>query len=64
MYVYMLFAAPWTVTHQASHPWNFPGKNTGAGCHFLLQGISPTQEPNLHLIYPLAPPGKPNTRGD
>ena len=21
-------------------PWNFPGKNTGVGCHFLLQGIS------------------------
>ena len=25
-------------------PWDFPGKNTGVGCHFLLQGISPTQE--------------------
>ena len=24
-------------------PWNFPGKNTGVGCHFLLQGIFPTQ---------------------
>ena len=21
------------------HPWNSPGKNTGVGCHFLLQGI-------------------------
>ncbi|XDA81318.1 hypothetical protein R6Z07M_011258 [Ovis aries] len=21
-------------------PWDFPGKNTGAGCHFLLQGSS------------------------
>ena len=20
-------------------PWDFPGKNTGVGCHFLLQGI-------------------------
>ena len=20
------------------HPWNFPGKSTGVGCHFLLQG--------------------------
>ena len=19
------------------HPWNFPGKDTGVGCHFLLQ---------------------------
>ena len=24
-------------------PWNFPGKNTGVGCHFLLQGIFPIQ---------------------
>ena len=24
-------------------PWNFPGKNTGVGCLFLLQGILPTQ---------------------
>ena len=24
-------------------PWNFPGKNAGVGCHFLLQGIFPTQ---------------------
>ena len=24
-------------------PWNFPGKNTGVGCHFLLQGIFMTQ---------------------
>ena len=21
-------------------PWDFPGKNTGVGCHFLLQGSS------------------------
>ena len=24
-------------------PWGFPDKNTGAGCHFLLQGIFLTQ---------------------
>ena len=24
-----------------------PGKNTGVGCHFLLQGIFPTQEYQL-----------------
>ena len=24
-------------------PWDSPGKNTGAGCHFFLQGIIPTQ---------------------
>ena len=25
------------------HPWDFPGKNTGVGCHFLLQEIFLTQ---------------------
>ena len=24
-------------------PWDFPGKHIGVGCHFLLQGIFPTQ---------------------
>ena len=28
-------------------PWDSPGKNTGVGCHFLLQGIFPTQGSNL-----------------
>ena len=27
-----------------------PGKNTGVGCYFLLQGIFPTQESNLGLL--------------
>ena len=26
------------------YPWNSPGKNTGVGCHSLLQGIFLTQE--------------------
>ena len=25
-------------------PWDFPGKNTGVGCHFLLQGIFPSRD--------------------
>ena len=29
--------------------WDFPGKNTGVGCHFLLQGIFPTQGSNPYL---------------
>ena len=46
----------------------FPGKNTGVGCHFLLQGIFPTQGSNSCILclflcrvgsLPLAPPGKP-----
>ena len=32
------------------HPWDFPGKNTGVGCHFLLQGIFLTQGSNLGLL--------------
>ena len=31
-------------------PWDSPGKNTGMGCHFLLQGIFPTQGLNPHLL--------------
>ena len=46
-----------------------PGKNTGVGCHFLLQGIFPTQGLDLRLLrllhcqvgsLLLVPPGKPN----
>ena len=46
----------------------FPGKNTGAGCYFLLQGILSTQGSNLHLLHllhwqadslPLTPSAKP-----
>ena len=33
------------------HPWDFPGKNTGVGCHFLLQKIFPTQGSNPGLPY-------------
>ena len=33
------------------YPWNFPGKNTGVGCHFLLCGIFPAQELNMCLLY-------------
>ena len=30
--------------------WDSPGKNTGVGCHFLLQGIFPTQGSNPSLL--------------
>ena len=42
-----------------------PGKNTGVGCHVLLQGIFPTQVPNpglLHckwILYHLSHQGRP-----
>ena len=49
-------------------PWDSPGKNTGVGCHALLQGIFLTQGSNpcffclLHWqagALPLGLPGKP-----
>ena len=33
-----------------SFVWDFTGKNIGVGCHFLLQGIVPTQGPNPGLL--------------
>ena len=52
-------------------PWGSPGRNTGVGCHALLQGIFPTQGSNPDLLcllhwqvgsLPLAPPGKQNNK--
>ena len=31
------------------YPWDFSSKNTGVGCHFLLQEIFSIQGSNLHL---------------
>ena len=54
-------------------PWDSPGKNTGVGCHFLLQGMKvksesevtqscPTQRPHglqpTRLLHPWDFPGK------
>ena len=47
-------------------PWDFPGKNPGVGCHFLLQGIFLTQELNPGLRHwqmgslPLSHQGSPS----
>ena len=32
-------------------PWNSAGKNTGVGCHFLLQGIFPLNPSLLCLLH-------------
>ena len=55
------------------HPWDSPGKNTGVGCHFLLQcmkvksesevaQLCPTQRPHglkpTRLLRPWDSPGK------
>ena len=50
-------------------PWGFPSKNTGVGCHFLLQGIFPTQGSNPGLphcrqtLYHLSHQGSPLVLG-
>ena len=46
-----LCATPWTAAHQVPRPWDSPGKNTGVGCHFLLQGYFPTQGWNLGFLH-------------
>ena len=48
-------------------PWDSPGKNTGVGCHFLLQGVFPSQGSNPRPLQSTLqgrflttrPPGKP-----
>ena len=60
----------WTIAHRLLCPWDSPGKSTGVGCHFLLQGIFPTHTGwnpcLLRLLHwhggslLLAPPGNPN----
>ena len=45
-------------------PWDSLSKNTGVGCHVLLQGIFPTQGSNPHFLHwqvdslPPEPPGE------
>ena len=52
-------------------PWDSPGKNTGVGCHFLLQGSFLIQGSNQCFVclvhwqvgsITLVPPGKPIDR--
>ena len=37
----------------SSVPWHFPDKNTGEGCHFLLQGDHP--DPGIEPVFPASP---------
>ena len=53
---------------QAPLSMDFPDKNTGVGCHFLLQGIFPAQQSNPGLLRLLHwqvehHPGSPDTLG-
>ena len=55
---------PQSAAHQAPHPWDSPGKNTGVGCHFLLQCMKVKSEsevvqscPTLNNPMEYSPPG-------
>ena len=39
--------------HQAPHPWDSPGKNTGVGCHFLLQCMEVKSESEVAQSCPI-----------
>ena len=66
---FKLFVTPWTVAHQVPPSMGFSGKNTGVGCHFLLQGTFLTQglnlcSPALAESLPTEPLGKPFERSN
>ena len=48
--------------HRLHCLWDFPGKNTGVGCPFLLQGSFLTQGSNLTAggCFTSEPPGNPS----
>ena len=48
------------------HPWDYPGNNTGAGCHFLFQCMKVKSESEIAQSFPTlrdpmdcSPPGSP-----
>ena len=53
--LYPAVCDPMDCSPPGSSVWNSPGKNTGVGCHFLLQRIFLTQELN---------PGSPELQAD
>ena len=59
-----LCATPETADTRLPHPWDSPGKNTGVGCHFLLQCMKVKSEsevpqscPTLRDPMDCSPPG-------
>ena len=51
MLLSLLFSDPMEEPARLLCPQDFPGKNTGLGCHFLLQGIFPTLGSNPDLLH-------------
>ena len=62
MLTHLTLCDPRTVACQPACPWNSPGKNTGVGCHLLLQGMFLMQGLNSWIsgrFFIAKPPGKP-----
>ena len=64
--VCVLLSSFWeSKNNSISKSWDFPGKNTGVGCHFLLQGdlpdpeIEPASPALAGGFFTTGPPGKP-----
>ena len=62
-----LFATPWAIAHQAPPPMEFSRQEYWS-CHFLLQGILPTQGsnpgfPDCRQTYKLSHQGSPGIPG-
>ena len=61
-----LCVTPETAAHRLPCTWNSPGKNTGVGCHFLLQCMKVKSESEVARSCPTlcnpidgSPPGSP-----
>ena len=61
----LILCDPMDYSLSGSCPWDFPGKNTGVGCHFHLHRIFLTQGMNSRLLhwagrfFTTEPPGQP-----
>ena len=51
-----LCVTPQTAAHQAPPSWDSPGKNTGVGCHFLLQCMKVKSQSEVSCVWPSATP--------
>ena len=47
-----LCATPWMAAHQAPPSLDYPGENTGVGCHFLLQCMKVKSESEVSQLCP------------
>ena len=47
-----LCATPQMAAHQARRPWDSPGKNTGVGCHVLLQCMKVKSQREVARSFP------------